>query len=206
MSELIGIAVTNMSEWHKILRDVKRAASVEEGVPQQIVKQEAMADIRRRFETQTSPTGVRWKPPKSGGRALMKTMRMMNSFYPIVTGPDVFITTMDERARIHNDGGMVQPKPGGSYIAVPATEEIARFKGRRSFRQAFPGAFVMKTTKGGRLKLGLYQRLGQTRRLERIASLLPFVRMPQREIVGMSREAWANVLQRIRVEAVKAWR
>jgi phage gpG-like protein len=163
------------------------------GPPSQLTKAIAgivLNDIRKRFTTQTNPQGQRWArlayPRIRGGNVVLSdTGVLRNSVKVDATPTGVVAYSNLEYAAIHNNGGTLKPR-NTKFLAIPATPEALRYKTARNF----PRKLSQRIGKRGRGGV-LYEIRGGREIVHYY--LAKSVKMPQREFLGVSNEALADI-------------
>ena len=71
---------------------------------------------QERFDQGIAPDGAPWKPTIRGGQILVLSGRLRASIHHQVEGNDVLVGTNVVYAAIHQGGGVIKPKDGGSLV------------------------------------------------------------------------------------------
>jgi len=97
-----------------------------------LISQRIKARIR---ENRVTPATVKTKYGGKKGTTLVKTARLVNSIHHKVDGSTIYVGTNVKYARIHHEGGVIEPKKA-KYLAVPLCP-LAELKSPREFTNTF---------------------------------------------------------------------
>jgi phage virion morphogenesis protein len=120
------------------------------------VGEEMLVRTERRFAEERGPDGEKWKPSRRSelgrGKTLSQTGTLRGRIaYDTRSTEDLELYSWDKRARVHQLGLTITPKPGHEYLTIPLDEtEVAIVSGEvkkgRDGRRArhYSGTFVAR--------------------------------------------------------------
>lgn len=117
------------------------------GKPSQItnkIARDMKTEIELRFRNEETPEGIKWKPSLRGGKTLVDTGLLRQSFQIKYDNKVAQVGTNIRYARIHNYGGIIRAKK--KYLTIPIAREA---KGKRA--RSFQDTFIFKSKRTGNL-------------------------------------------------------
>ena len=95
------------------------------------IGEEMLRRIEKRFATETGPDGERWKrsrrAEREGGQTLRQTNALRSSIHYDVSDGNLNLYSSDKKARVHQLGLSIYPKPGHQYLTIPLRAEGGEF-------------------------------------------------------------------------------
>lgn len=167
--------------------------------PRKNIGQAWLVSTGDRFRAGVAPDGTPWpasaRAAGFGGQTMAKSGKLLASIQYELSGEDLVFFSDDKRAAVHQEGKRIDPKPGKRALAIPMSDAVAdAYRAGVSIRDQYPDAFLLKTEGGSAF---IVRRTGEgggsmLSQLEFLFSLVPFVQMPKRVIVGFSDEDHAE--------------
>lgn len=148
------------------------------GKPSQItnrIARDMRSEIELRFRNGETPEGIKWKSSLRGGKTLVDTGLLRQSFQIQFDNKVAKVGTNIRYARIHNYGGVIRAKK--KYLTIPIARE-AKGKSARSFQDTF----IFKSKRTGNLFIA--QKNGVN--LKTLYLLKKQITIPARRFMGIN--------------------
>lgn len=133
------------------------------------------SEIELRFRKGETAGGLKWKPSARGGKTLVDTGLLRQSFNAKYDKVNAQVGTNIRYARIHNFGGVIKAK--NKYLTIPVAKE-AKGKSARSFQDTF----IFKSKRTGNLFIA--QKNGVN--LKTLYLLKKQITVPARRFMGLN--------------------